>query len=218
MAEISAQLVKDLREKSQAGMMDCKKALVETNGDFEKAIDWLKQKGLSKAGKAAGRIASEGAVGSYIHAGGKIGVLVEVNCETDFVAKNEDFKALVQDIAMHIAAANPISVRREDIAPEVVERERAVFKAQVLESGKPAAIADKIVEGKVDKFLKEQCLLEQQFVKNPDITIQQLITERVAKIGENLVIRRFARFQLGEGIQKKTDDFATEVAKIAGTA
>ena len=199
--------------------MDCKKALVETGGDFEKAIDWLKQKGLSKAGKAAGRIASEGAVGSYIHAAGKIGVLVEVNCETDFVAKNEDFKALVQDIAMHIAAANPIAVRREEISPDVIERERAVFKAQVIESGKPAAIADKIVEGKVDKFLKEQCLLDQQFVKNPDITIQQLITERVAKIGENLVVRRFARFQLGEGIQKKSgDDFATEVAKIAGTS
>ncbi|MCC6809770.1 MAG: translation elongation factor Ts [Deltaproteobacteria bacterium] len=216
MAEISAQLVKELREKSGAGMMDCKKALTEAGGDFEKAVDWLRQKGLAAAQKKSARAASEGTVMSYIHAGGKIGVLVEVNCETDFVAKTDDFRVLVSDVAMHIAAAAPISVRREDVPAATVERERTVYRQQVIESGKPANIVDKIVDGKIDKFFKEQCLLEQQFVKNPDITIQQLLTERIAKIGENLVIRRFVRFQLGEGLEKKSDDFAAEVAKMSG--
>jgi elongation factor Ts len=215
MAEISAQAVKELREKTGAGMMDCKKALTEAAGDVEKAVDWLRQKGLAAAQKKSARAASEGTVASYIHAGGKIGVLVEVNCETDFVAKTDDFRALVSDIAMHIAAAAPISVRREDVSQAVVDRERAVYKQQAMESGKPANIAEKMVDGRLDKFFKEQCLLEQQFVKNPDITIQQLLTERVAKIGENLVVRRFVRFQLGEGLEKKSDDFAAEVAKVA---
>jgi elongation factor Ts len=216
MAEISAQIVKELREKTGAGMMDCKKALTEANGDVEKAIDWLRQKGLAAAQKKSARAASEGTVASYIHAGGKIGVLVEINCETDFVAKTDDFRNLVSDVAMHIAAAAPISVRREDVPQAVVDREREVYKQQAIESGKPANIAEKMVDGRIDKFFKEQCLLEQQFVKNPDITIQQLLTERVAKIGENLVIRRFVRFQLGEGLEKKGDDFAAEVAKMAG--
>jgi len=217
MAEVTAQAVKELREKSGAGMLDCKKALVESGGDHEKAIDWLRQKGLSAAAKKSGRAASEGTVESYIHAGGKIGVLLEVNCETDFVAKTDDFRSLVKDIAMHIAAAAPISVRREDVSPDVVARESEIYKQQAIDSGKPANIAEKMVAGRIDKFFKEQCLLEQQFVKNPDITIQQLITEKVSKIGENIVIRRFVRMQLGEGLEKKSDDFAAEVAKMAGT-
>ncbi len=216
MAEVTAQAVKELREKTGAGMLDCKKALVETSGDFEKAVDWLRQKGLAAAQKKSARAASEGTVASYIHAGGKIGVLIEVNCETDFVAKTDDFRALVNDLAMHIAAAAPISVRREDVPQDVVAREREIYKQQAIEAGKPPNIAEKMVDGRVDKFFKEQCLLEQQFVKNPDITIQQLLTEKVAKIGENIVVRRFVRFQLGEGLEKKSDDFAAEVAKMAG--
>jgi len=217
MAEISAQAVKELREKTGAGMMDCKKALAETNGDFEKAVDFLRQKGLAQAAKKSSRAASEGAVASYIHAGGKIGVLVEINCETDFVAKNDDFRQLVSDIAMHIAAAAPVAVRREEVPADLLKREREVYKQQAIEQGKPANIAEKMVEGRIEKYYKEACLLDQPFVKNPDVTIQQLITEKVAKIGENIVIRRFIRFQLGEGIEKKADDFATEVAKMAGT-
>lgn len=217
MAEVTAQQVKELREKSGAGMLDCKKALLEAAGDFEKAVDWLRQKGLAAASKKSSRAATEGMVGSYIHAGGKIGVLVEINCETDFVAKNEDFQALVRDVSMHIAAAAPISVRRDEVSADVAAREREIFKQQVIDSGKPAAIADKIVDGKMDKFFKEQCLMEQAFVKNPDITIEQLLTNTIAKIGENIVIRRFTRFQLGEGLAKKENDFAAEVAKMAGT-
>lgn len=217
MAEITAQAVKELREKSGAGMLDCKKALLEAGGDFEKAVDWLRQKGLAAASKKSSRAATEGLVGSYIHAGGKIGVLVEINCETDFVAKNEDFQAFVRDVSMHIAAAAPISVRREDVPADIIAREREIFKQQVIESGKPAHIADKIVEGRVDKYYKEQCLLEQPFVKNPDQTIEQLLQATIAKIGENIVIRRFSRYQLGEGLAKKADDFAAEVAKMAGT-
>jgi elongation factor Ts len=217
MAEISATLVKDLREKTGAGMMDCKKALAETNGDFEKAIDFLRQKGLAQAAKKSARAASEGAVTSYIHAGGKIGVLVEINCETDFVAKNEDFRTLTQDIAMHIAAAAPVAVRREEVPADLLAREREIYKQQAIEQGKPANIAEKMVEGRIEKYYKEACLLDQPFVKNPDVTIQQLITEKVAKIGENIVVRRFVRFQLGEGLEKKADDFATEVAKMAGS-
>ncbi len=216
MADISAGLVKDLREKTGAGMMDCKKALSETNGDFEKAIDFLRQKGLAAAAKKSSRAASEGAVGSYIHAGGKIGVLVEINCETDFVAKNEDFQSFVRDVAMHIAAAAPIAVRREEVSAEHLLREREIYKQQAIEAGKPAHIAEKMVDGRIDKFYREVCLLEQPYVKNPDVTVEQVLKERVAKIGENIVIRRFVRFQLGEGLEKKKDNFVEEVAKMAG--
>jgi elongation factor Ts len=214
--EISAQSVKELREKTGAGMMDCKKALNETGGDFEKAVDFLRQKGLAAAAKKSARAASEGMVGSYIHAGGKIGVLVEINCETDFVAKTDDFKQLVQDVAMHIAAAAPLAVRREELDPGVLVREREIYKQQAIEAGKPPAIAEKMVDGRIEKFYKEACLLDQAFVKNPDITIEGLLKEKIAKIGENLVIRRFVRFQLGEGLEKKTENFADEVAKMQG--
>ncbi len=211
MAEISAKLVKELRERTGAGMMDCKKALTETNGDVEKAIDLLREKGLSAAAKKSGRVAAEGLVESYIHAGGRIGVLVEVNCETDFVAKTDDFKALVKDIAMQVAAAKPEYVSREDVPEEVLEREMKVLKAQALNEGKPEHIVEKMVQGRIEKYYKEVCLLEQPFIKDPDKTVKQLVTENIAKIGENIVIRRFARFELGEGIEKKQDNFAEEV-------
>jgi elongation factor Ts len=199
--EISAQLVKELREKTNAGMMDCKKALTESQGDMTKAVEWLRQKGLSAAAKKASRAASEGAVGSYIHLGGKIGVLVEVNCETDFVGRNEVFQAFVKDLAMHIAAANPLYLRREEVSPEVVAKEMEIAKAQLKEQGKPEKVWDKIVEGKMEKFYKETCLVEQGFVKDPDKSIQQLVTEAVSKLGENIQIRRFARYQVGVGAE-----------------
>lgn len=214
--DIKPALVKELRERTGAGMMDCKKALTETGGDMEKAIDWLRAKGLSAAAKKAGRVASEGLVGSYIHGNGRIGVLVEVNCETDFVARNDDFQQLVRDIAMHIAAAAPLYVRREEVEPEVLERELAVYREQLKEQGKPEKIWDKILEGRKEKFLKEICLLEQEFVKNPDVTVQEMINQAIATIGENISVRRFARFVLGEGIEKKTESFAEEVAKMQG--
>jgi elongation factor Ts len=201
--EISAQLVKELREKTNAGMMDCKRALTEAQGDMTKAEEWLRHKGLSAAAKKASRVASEGAVGSYIHLGGKIGVLVEVNCETDFVARNELFQAFVKDVAMHIAATNPLYLKREDVAPEVVEKEREIAKAQLKEQGKPEKVWDKIVEGKLEKFFKEVCLLEQAFVKDSDKSINQLVTEVVAKIGENIQVRRFTRYQVGVGAEAK---------------
>ncbi len=199
--EISAQLVKELREKTNAGMMDCKKALAESAGDMEKAVEWLRQKGLSAAAKKAGRTASEGAVGSYIHLGGKIGVLVEVNCETDFVGRNEMFQAFVKDVAMHIAATNPLYLKREEVSPEVVAKEIEIAKAQLKEQGKPEKVWDKIVEGKMEKFYREVCLLEQGFVKDPDKSISQLLTEAVSKLGENIQIRRFARYQVGVGAE-----------------
>jgi elongation factor Ts len=208
---ISAQLVKELREKTGAGMMDCKKALTEANGDMEKAIEILREKGLAAAAKKSGRIAAEGIVESYIHMGGKIGVLVEVNCETDFVAKTDEFRTFVKDVAMHIAAARPQYIRREEVPAEVVEKEKEILRAQTLNEGKPANIVDKIVEGRIDKFFKEVCLLEQPFVKNPDITIDELVKEKIAKIGENINIRRFARFEMGEGLEKKEDNFVAEV-------
>jgi elongation factor Ts len=195
---ISAKDVKELRERTGAGMMECKGALEEAGGDMEKAIDLLRAKGAAKAAKRAGREATEGAVGSYVHMGGKIGVLVEVNCETDFVARNDEFQQLVRDIAMHIAAASPVSVRREDIDPAAVERERAVYREQMKESGKPEHIWDKIIDGKLDKFFQESTLLEQPFVKNPDQTVGQLVTEVSARTGENIVVRRFTRYSLGE--------------------
>jgi elongation factor Ts len=208
---ISANLVKELREKTGAGMMDCKKALTEANGDLDKAIELLREKGLAAAAKKAGRIAAEGIVESYIHAGGRIGVLVEVNCETDFVAKTEDFRTLVKDIAMQIAATKPEYVRREEVPAEVIEKEKEILRAQALNEGKPANIVDKMVEGRVEKYFKEFCLLEQPFVKNPDQTVQQLVNEKIAKIGENISIRRFVRYEMGEGLEKRQDDFAAEV-------
>lgn len=208
---VTAEMVKELRERTGAGMMDCKKALNETNGDMEKAVDFLREKGLAAAAKKAGRVAAEGLVESYIHGGGRIGVLVEVNCETDFVAKTDDFKALVKDIAMQIAASNPAYVRREEVPAEVIEHEKEVLRAQALNEGKPANIVEKMIVGRLEKYYKEVCLMEQSFIKDPDKTITQVITESIARIGENISIRRFVRFQLGEGIEKKSNDFAAEV-------
>lgn len=212
MAEISAKMVKELRDRTGAGMMDCKKALKEVNGDVDKAIDFLREKGLAAAAKKSGRITAEGLVSSYIHGEGRIGVLVEVNCETDFVAKTDEFKELVKDIAMQIAAAKPEYVTREEVPAEVVEHEKEVLKAQALNEGKPEHIVEKMIQGRIDKYFKEICLLEQPFIKDPDVTVQQLVTEKIAKIGENISVRRFVRFELGEGIEKRQDDFAAEVA------
>ena len=210
--QVSAQMVKELRDRTGAGMMDCKSALAEAAGDVEKAIDLLRKKGLAAAAKRSGRVAADGLVTSYIHAGGKLGVLVEVNCETDFVGRTEEFQELVKDVAMHVAAAEPRYVRREEVPAEVLERERAIYREQAAATGKPANVLERIVEGKLDKFFAEACLLEQPFVKNPDLTIGQLVQEKVARIGENIQIRRFARFKLGEGIEKKSVDLAAEVA------
>ena len=215
---VTPQMVKELRERTGAGMMDCKNALLESKGDMEQAIDVLRKKGLASAAKKAGRTTAEGVVGSYIHAGGKVGVLVEINCETDFVARTDDFQQLVKDVAMHIAAAAPQFVRREEVTEDVLTRERAVQREKTLAEGKPEKVVDKIVDGRMDKFFGEQVLLEQPFVKDPDKTVQQLINEKVAKIGENIQVRRFSRFKLGEGIEKKSADFAAEVAAQAGTA
>jgi elongation factor Ts len=214
MKEVTSALVKELREKTGAGMMDCKRALVETGGDIEKATDWLRQKGLATAGKKAGRSATEGAVGSYIHLGGKIGVLVEVNCETDFTAKNDKFQALVKDIAMQIAWTKAPYLRREDVPAEVIEHEKQVSRAQLLEQGKPEAMLEKIIPGKLEKFYKENCLLEQAFFRDPDgkRTVQDEINAAIAVIGENMQVRRYACFVLGEGLSKDKKDFAAEVS------
>ncbi len=195
--QITSKMVKDLRDKTAAGMMDCKKALTETNGDMEKAVDLLRQKGLAVAAKRAGKATSEGAIETYIHAGGNLGVMIELGCETDFVAKNDDFRAFGRDIAMHIAAINPIAVTREEIPGDVVAREKEIYVQQALESGKPEAIVEKMVTGKIEKFISEVCLLEQQYVKNPDLTVQDLLNELVGKMGENISIKRFVRFQVG---------------------
>ncbi|MGS0764290.1 translation elongation factor Ts [Syntrophomonas curvata] len=208
---VTAEMVKELRERTGVGMMDCKKALVATNGDIEKAIDELRTKGLAKAAKKAGRVASEGVVISYIHGGGRIGVLVEVNCETDFVGKTQEFKQLAYDIAMQIAASNPEFISREEVSASVIEHEKEVLRAQALEEGKPEKVVDKMVEGRLDKFYKERCLLEQPYIKDPDRTVQELIHENIARIGENINIRRFVRYELGEGIEKEQCDFAAEV-------
>jgi len=217
--EVNATMIKDLRERTGAGMSDCKKALVEVDGDMEKAIDYLRAKGLSKAAKKAGREATEGVVQSYIHAGGKIGVLVEINCETDFVARNEDFQGFTRAVAMQIAAMNPQFVRKEEVSSEAVARERDVLMTKAKETGKPEPVIQKMVEGQISKWMKEVCLLDQSFVKDPDKTIDQVQQELIAKIGENIKIRRFVRFELGEGLEKKkTEDFAAEVAKQAGLA
>ena len=215
MAAVTAGAVKELREKTGAGMMDCKKALSECDGDLTKATEWLRQKGLSKAGAKTGRVTAEGAVGSYIHMGGKLGVLVEVNCETDFVARTDDFQELVKDVAMQIAALNPKYVRREEVPEDVVAKERELYLNQVKESGKPQAAWDKIVSGKMDKYFAEICLLDQPFAKDQTKTVKQMIDEKIAKTGENIQVRRFARFLLGEGIEKKKNDLAAEIAEMA---
>ena len=209
---VTAEQVKELRERTGAGVMDCKKVLVETDGNIDKAIELLREKGLAKAAKKAGRIASEGLVEAYIH-NGKYGAMVEVNSETDFVAKNEEFKTFVKDIAMHIAAVAPKYVSREEVPADVVEAEKATLKAQALNEGKPEAVVEKMVEGRLNKFFEEICLLEQPFVKDPDKKVKDLLNEKIATIGENLVIRRFVRFERGEGIEKKNENFAEEVMK-----
>ena len=209
---ISATSVKDLREKTGAGMMDCKKALEETQGDFDKAVDWLRTKGLSKAAKKAGRVASEGLVSSYIHAGGRIGVLLEVNSETDFVARNEEFQEFCRGVAMHIAALAPQFVQQTDVDEAAREREKSVLRAKAIEEGKKPEFLEKILDGQIKKWAAEICLLDQKYVRNPDKTVGEILQELVAKIGENIVVRRFVRFELGEGIEKKKEDFASEVA------
>ncbi|NLM51448.1 MAG: translation elongation factor Ts [Firmicutes bacterium] len=211
---ISASVVKELRDKTGAGMMDCKKALEETGGDMEKAIELLREKGLAAAAKKAGRIAAEGIVDSYIHLGGRIGVLVEVNCETDFVARTDDFRAFVRDIAMQIAASNPKYLSREDVPAEVIEKEREILAAQARNEGKPEKVIDKIVSGRIEKFYAENCLMEQPFIKDTDITITDLVKETIAKLGENISIRRFVRYEMGEGLEKKACNLADEVAEM----
>ncbi len=208
---ISASMVKELREKTGAGMMDCKKALTETNGDMEKAIDFLREKGLASAAKKSGRIAAEGMVWSYIHGGGRIGVLVEVNCETDFVAKNDQFKTLANDIAMQIAAAKPSYVSREEVPAEVIEHEKDVLMKQAINEGKPENIAQKMVEGRIKKWYGENCLGDQAFIKDTDKTVQDVINETIATIGENIKVRRFVRYERGEGLEKRQENFAEEV-------
>jgi elongation factor Ts len=216
--EITSTMVKELRERTGAGMMDCKKALLECEGNAEKAVDFLREKGLAAAAKKAGRIAAEGIVDSYIHMGGRIGVLVEVNCETDFVAKTDNFKTLVHDIAMHIAAANPQFVQREEVPTEALDKEKEVLRAQALNEGKPEKIVDKMVEGRIEKYYKEVCLMEQPYVKDPDKSIKDLIGEATASIGEKISIRRFTRYERGEGLEKRVDNFADEVMAQAGGA
>ena len=213
---ISASMVKELRERTGAGMMDCKKALVESDGNMDAAIEFLQKKQLASASKRAGKIAAEGLVGNYIHMGGRIGVLLEVNCETDFVARSDDFQGFVKDVAMHIAATGPLVVSSEELAADEVAKQKEIFMGQAAEEGKPEHIAEKIVEGRLKKWAKEVCLLEQSFVKDPDKSIQQLQTEVGSKIGEKIAVRRFVRFEVGEGIEKAEDDFAAEVAAQAG--
>lgn len=198
MAQISAEMVKELREATGSGIMDCKRVLAEAEGDFDKAVDLLRKKGLAKAAKRAGRSTSEGMICSYIHTGAKLGVLVEINCESDFVAKTEDFQTFAKNIAMHIAAANPAGLNPEDVDPKIIEKEREIYRAQMLEEGKPANIIDKIVDGKVEKFYKDVCLMSQQYVKDPQKTISEVLKETIGKIGENIQIKRFARFKIGE--------------------
>ena len=218
MADITASMIKDLREKSGAGMVDCKNALVETNGDVEAAMELLRTKGMATASKKAGRIAAEGAVGSYIHAGGKVGVLVEINCESDFVARGEEFQQLVKDVAMHIAAVDPRYVKREEVPADEVEKEKSILLEQLKNdeknANKPEEVLNKIIEGRLNKFYEEIVLTEQAFVKDPSKTVGELVTEKIASIKENISIRRFSRFKMGEGIEKRQDDFAEEVASM----
>ena len=214
---VTAAMVKELRERTGAGMMDCKNALVEAEGDIEKAIEILRVKGLAQAAKKAGRVASEGLVEAYIHLGGRIGVLVEVNCETDFVAKTDEFRHLCRDIAMQVAASKPEYVRREDVPVEVVNKEKQILREQALEEGKPEKIVERMVEGRIGKFFKENCLVEQPYIRDPDKSVQDLLNEIISKLGENITVRRFSRFEVGEGIEKEAEDFAGEVmAQIKG--
>ena len=206
--QITAQMVKELRERTGAPMMDCKAALSESQGDMEKAIDFLRKKGMAAAAKKAGRATAEGVVGSYIHAGGRIGVLVEINCETDFVARTDDFQELVKDVAMHIAATDPRFVERGEVTADVLDRERDIYREQALASGKPGNVVDRIVDGKMEKFYTEAVLLEQPFVKNPEVTVGELVAEKVGKLGENIRVRRFARFRLGEGEASRAEHAA----------
>jgi len=209
---VTAAMVKELRERTGSGMLDCKKALTETDGDMEKAIEYLREKGLASAAKKAGRIAAEGLVESYIHGGGRIGVLLEINCETDFVAKTDEFHALAKDICMQVAAAHPEYVRREEVPEDVKAKEMEIARAQAENEGKPAQVIDRIVNGRLEKFYKEVCLVEQPFIKDPDKSVTDLITEKIAKIGEQINIRRFVRYELGEGLEKRNENFAEEVA------
>ena len=216
--EVTTALVKELRERTQAGMMDCKKALLATDGNIEKAVEYLREKGLSAAVKKAGRVASEGMVDSYIHMGGKIGVLVEVNCETDFVAKTDTVKALVHDVALQIAASNPLFISKDEVPTTNLEKEREILRAQALNEGKPEKIVERMVDGRIEKYYKEVCLLEQPFVKNPDITVQDLVNEATLASGEKIAIRRFTRYELGEGIEKKVSDLASEINELTRQA
>lgn len=215
-AAITSALVNELRQKTGAGMMDCKKALTETNGDMEKAVDALRKRGLAAAAKKSGRIAAEGTVQAYIHGGGRVGVLLEVNCETDFVANGPDFQGFVKDLCLHIAANKPSYVAIEDVPANEIAREKEIARDQARQGGKPENMLEKIADGKINKWYQDICLLEQGFVKDPDKQIKTLVTEMIAKIGENIKIRRFVRFELGEGIEKKKDDFAAEVAAASG--
>ncbi|MGI6726096.1 MAG: translation elongation factor Ts [Christensenellales bacterium] len=216
--EITAAMVKELRERTQAGMMDCKNALTECKGDMDKAIEYLREKGLAANAKKAGRIAAEGLVDSYIHMGGKIGVLLEVNCETDFVAKTDSFKELCHDLTLQIAASNPLYISKEDVPAEDLEKEREILRAQALNEGKPEKIVERMVEGRIEKYYKEVCLLEQPFVKNPDITVQTLVNETALASGEKISVRRFTRYERGEGIEKKVSDLAGEIEAMTGKA
>jgi elongation factor Ts len=220
MADITAAAVKQLREKTGAGMMECKNALIEADGNEEKAIEILRKRGLASAKKREGRLAAEGIVGSYIHMGGKVGVLVELNCETDFVARGDEFKELVKDIAMHIAAAEPRYVSREEVPENVLEKEREIARAQAKNdaknANKPEQVIDKIVEGRINKFYEETVLNDQPFVKDPSKTIAELVTEKVAKTGERITVRRFTRYKMGEGLERRSDDFGGEVASLLG--
>ena len=220
MAEVTAAAVKSLREKTGAGMMECKKALIEAEGNEERANEILRERGLASAKKKEGRVAAEGVVGSYIHMGGKVGVLVEVNCETDFVARGEEFQQLVKDIAMHIAAAEPRYVSREEVTADVLDKEREIARAQAKNdpknANKPDQVIDKIIEGRLNKFFEEFVLLDQPFIKAPETTVGELLTEKVAKTGEKISVRRFSRYKMGEGLAKRDDDFGDEVAKLAG--
>lgn len=211
--EISASMVKELRDRTGAGMMDCKRALCESDGDIEKAIEILRERGQAKAAKKAGRLASEGIVDSYIHGGGRIGVMVEVNIETDFAARNEEFKAFVKDIAMQIAAMSPLYIRREEVPLDLIEKEKEILKVQAMNEGKPEHIAEKMLTGRIEKYYTDICLLEQSFIKDNDKTVDQVLKEKIATIGENINIRRFVRYEMGEGLEKKEENFADEVAK-----
>jgi len=220
MAEITASLVKSLREKTGAGMMECKAALTEASGNEEQAVEILRKKGIATAGKKEGRVTAEGVVGSYIHMGGKVGVMVEINCETDFVARGEEFQQLVKDVAMHIAAVAPLYVNREEVPADVFDKEREIrmeqLKADPKNANKPAEILEKIIEGKMGNFYEESVLLDQPFVKDPSKTVGELVIEKIASIKENITVRRFTRYKMGEGIAKKGDDFAGEVASMVG--